>query len=219
MINAILFDLFETLVTESHSAPTRASSLGPALGLEPAAFKAEWRARRPLVTLGKLSFRDALIEISTVLTGTANREAVRLACEQRLREKLIAFARPDSEIERMVRELRARNVKLGVVSNCFAEGAYGWSTWPLAREFECRVFSCEAGLAKPDPAIYRAAMRELGVEPATTVYVGDGGDDELAGAERAGLRAFRAEWFVKSGRPNGTGLTTCQDVLRALLSA
>ena len=105
MINAILFDLFETLVTESHSAPTRASSLGPALGLEPAAFKAEWRARRPLVTLGKLSFRDALLEISTVLTGTANREAVRLACEQRLREK-----RPHGNQIRLKRTLRREPV-------------------------------------------------------------------------------------------------------------
>ena len=65
------------------------------------------------------------------------------------------------------------------------------------------MFSCEAGLAKPDPEIYRKAMRELGVEAETTVYVGDGGDDELAGAQRAGLRAFRAEWFVKSVNSKG----------------
>ena len=103
----------------------------------------------------------------------------------------------------MVRELRARHVTLGVISNCFSEGASAWSTWPLAREFESRVFSCEAGLAKPDPEIYRKAMRELGVEAETTVYVGDGGDDELAGAQRAGLRAFRAQWFVKSVNSKG----------------
>ena len=129
MINAILFDLFETLVTESHYAPTRASSLGPALGLDPAPFKVEWKARRHLVTLGRLSFRDALSEISRTLIGRVNEKAVQHACEQRLREKLIAFVRPDPEIEHMVRELRARNVKLGVISNCFAEGASAWSTW------------------------------------------------------------------------------------------
>ena len=213
MITTVLFDLFETLVTESHSTPTRASSLGPALGLDRAAFKAEWKARRPLVTLGRLSFRDALIEISAVLSGTVNDEAVERACEQRLREKLISFARPHADVEHMVRELRARHVTLGVISNCFSEGASAWSTWPLAREFESRVFSCEAGLAKPDPEIYRKAMRELGVEAETTVYVGDGGDDELAGAQRAGLRAFRAQWFVKSVNSKGTDLATCRDVL------
>ena len=195
MITAVLFDLFETLVTESHYAPTRAGSLGPALGLDRAAFKVEWKARRPLVVLGQLSFADALTEISMTLIGRVNAEAVRQAIEQRLSEKVLAFARRDPSVEHMIRELRARSIRLGVISNGFAEDVHAWPTWPLAREFEGRVFSCEAVLAKPDPEIYRKAMRELGVEPATTIYVGDGGDDELAGAERAGLRAFRATWF------------------------
>ena len=52
MISAVLFDLYETLVTESHSTPTRAASLGPALGVDPTAFKVQWKARRPLVILG-----------------------------------------------------------------------------------------------------------------------------------------------------------------------
>jgi HAD superfamily hydrolase (TIGR01509 family) len=223
MINAILFDLFETLVTESHSTPTRAGSLGTSLGLDRAAFKTEWKARRPLVTLGRLSFADALTEISTVLSGRVNEEAVQHACEQRRQEKVIAFAQRDPDVEHMIHELHARRIRLGVISNGFAEDVSPWSTWPLAREFECRIFSCEAGLAKPDPEIYRTAMRELGVEAATTVYIGDGGDDELAGAERAGLRAFRATWFsgrqggpMKQGGPEGpplrADLTRCDEV-------
>jgi putative hydrolase of the HAD superfamily len=214
MINAILFDLFETLVTESHYAPTRASSLGPALGLDPAAFKAQWKARRPLIVLGRLSFADALTEISRGLIGRVNEDAVQHACEQRLGEKVIAFARRDPGVEHLIRELRARSVRLGVVSNAFAEDVQAWPTWPLAREFECCVFSCEAGLAKPDPEIYRKAMRELGVEPTTTVYVGDGGDDELAGAKRAGLRAFSAAWFSASSRESLDYpiLSTCEEL-------
>jgi hypothetical protein len=34
MVRAVLFDLFETLVTESETLPARASRLGDALGLE-----------------------------------------------------------------------------------------------------------------------------------------------------------------------------------------
>jgi hypothetical protein len=41
MVKAVLFDLFETLVTESGTQPTRASRLGGALGLEDAAFRVE----------------------------------------------------------------------------------------------------------------------------------------------------------------------------------
>ena len=50
---------------------------------------------------------------------------------------------------------------------------------------------------KPDPQIYRTTIEQLGVNPAETLYIGDGGDDELAGAERAGLRAAQAGWFVR----------------------
>ena len=63
------------------------------------------------------------------------------------------------------------------------------------------------------------AVSELRVEPDTTVFIGDDGDNELAGAEQAGLRAFRAEWFGRRGSyagaasGNAPGFATPQDVL------
>jgi FMN phosphatase YigB (HAD superfamily) len=59
------------------------------------------------------------------------------------------------------------------------------------------VFSCEVGLAKPDPHIYVEAVRRLQVDVSETWFIGDGGDDELSGTERAGLRAFKALWFLR----------------------
>lgn len=44
MIEAVLFDLFETLITESGLAPTRASSLARVLGVEETRYRAEWKA-------------------------------------------------------------------------------------------------------------------------------------------------------------------------------
>jgi putative hydrolase of the HAD superfamily len=60
------------------------------------------------------------------------------------------------------------------------------------------VFSFAVGVVKPDPRIYLNAIEQLGVKPEDALYIGDGGDDELAGAQRAGLRAARADWFVCS---------------------
>ena len=59
------------------------------------------------------------------------------------------------------------------------------------------MFSCEVGLAKPDPAIYLEATRRLRVDVSDAWFIGDGMDDELSGAAQAGLRAFRALWFLK----------------------
>jgi putative hydrolase of the HAD superfamily len=44
-------------------------------------------------------------------------------------------------------------------------------------------------MRKPDPRIYRLACEELGVEPEEAMFVGDGANDELAGAERVGMRS------------------------------
>ena len=61
--------------------------------------------------------------------------------------------------------------------------------------FDASVFSFDIGAAKPDPGIYLEATRRLRVEPGNAVFVGDGADDELVGAERAGLRPAQAAWF------------------------
>jgi putative hydrolase of the HAD superfamily len=215
MINAVLFDLFETLITESHLRPTRASSLGPSLGLERDAYRKEWKARRPRIVVGTLSFADALTEVSEALAGTASKIAIQDIRQQRIREKAAAYADVDNQLVTLVTELARRGVRLGVISNGFKEDVLGWPDCSLAPLIQCTVFSCEEGVAKPDPEIYLRAVRRLGARPENTVYIGDGGDHELAGAEEAGLRACRAAWFVPASpdpRP-WPELARCVDVL------
>ena len=55
-------------------------------------------------------------------------------------------------------------------------------------KFDKSVTDFAAITAKPDAGIYRIAARRLGFEPATVVFIGDGGDRELEGAEQAGFR-------------------------------
>ena len=49
------------------------------------------------------------------------------------------------------------------------------------------MLSAAVRLAKPDARIYRLAARILGVPPAGCLYLGDGGDHELAGARNVGM--------------------------------
>jgi putative hydrolase of the HAD superfamily len=115
----------------------------------------------------------------------------------------------------LIAELARRNIRLGVISNGFKEDVLPWPASALAPAFRCTAFSCDEGVAKPDPEIYLRAVRRLGARPETTVYIGDGGDSELAGAEKAGLRAYRAAWFVPKSRDPlpWPELARCDDVL------
>lgn len=194
--SCVLFDLFETLVTELNTAPPRASSLGERLGLDPGRFRAEWRRRRPDVLLGRCSFRQALAETTIALGGGITEEALESICAERVRAKASVLHSVEPPVLATLEALRRRGLNLGVVSNCMSEDVAAWGESTLRPYFQVVVFSFGAGLAKPDPRIYRLACRQLGVEPGSTLFIADGANDELTGAERAGLSARRALWFL-----------------------
>lgn len=86
----------------------------------------------------------------------------------------------DLDLIGYIRSLRPR-YRTGIISNA----------WPGVREahqahlngetFDVIVYSAEVGLAKPDPAIYRLALRQLGVAASEAVFV----DDVLENVEAA----------------------------------
>jgi len=218
MIKAILFDLYETLVSQSGANVPRAGALGQALGLDPIAYRKEWKRLRPLVLRGAMTFRESLMECGRRLGTTISDDRVQRACDDRARANTSLLHNVDPALTSLARDLHARGVRLAAISNCIAEDAAGWGGSGLAPYFDCAVFSCTAGVTKPDPRIYHEALRQLAVEPADALYIGDGGDDELAGAERAGLRAAQATWFVSREPVPGIPLLgTYNDVRRLAL--
>jgi putative hydrolase of the HAD superfamily len=195
-IRAVLFDLYETLVTERGLPIPRASALGGTLGVDGGAFRVAWRECRPLIVRGRLTFGDALTDIGAHLGVAIDSGLVRRVCRERVQAKRLVLQRIHPDVLAVIGNLRSRNIRLGVVSNCFPEDVEAWPGCALAPQFTTAVFSFTVGMAKPEPEIYVEAVRRLGVEPEAALFVGDGADEELTGARRAGLRAARAAWFV-----------------------
>jgi putative hydrolase of the HAD superfamily len=90
-------------------------------------------------------------------------------------------------------KLRDRGFRLGLISVCSEDVPELWLETPFHGLFDAEVFSCSVGLMKPDPRIYLLACERLGVAPEEVVYVGDGANDELAGAARVGMTAVLLE--------------------------
>ena len=86
-------------------------------------------------------------------------------------------------------ELQRRGFKRGVISVCSSDVEEVWDETELAPYVDDVVLSCAVGLSKPDPRIYELACERLEVTPDECVFVGDGANDELAGAQRVGMRA------------------------------
>jgi putative hydrolase of the HAD superfamily len=91
------------------------------------------------------------------------------------------------EVERTLRELRALGYPIGLVSNCTEDVALCWPESNLAPLVDHAVFSATAGCAKPEARIYRLVCDGLGLDPSDCLFVGDGANDELAGAAAVGM--------------------------------
>ena len=89
-------------------------------------------------------------------------------------------------------------LRLGVISNMdtvYQRSKLGFVG--LADRFGCLICADAVGVAKPDPAIFRAGCCALGLRPEETAYVGDRLDIDAIGARDAGLLGI---WLDRSGR-------------------
>lgn len=86
-----------------------------------------------------------------------------------------------------LRALRARGIRIGIVSNVPQDLRPIFAAHGLADLVDAFTHSFEVGVEKPDPAIFLRACETLGTEPAETLMVGDHPVAD-AGAQRAGLR-------------------------------
>jgi putative hydrolase of the HAD superfamily len=98
----------------------------------------------------------------------------------------------------LLESLRARGLRLGLVSNALDPG---WllhadlEELGIAERIDFAVFSSEAGVRKPHPAIFRRALDALGVEPEEALFVGDRRVEDVGGASAVGMRTVQALWF------------------------
>lgn len=199
MRQAVIFDLYETLITENHPEwHNDSSSPAGVLGIDEQVFGAAWTRAYTLRMTGHFpDYATALRAICTELGIQTTGAAIEQLQQARTVAKARPFVRMEEDILMMLDTLRERGWTIGVITNCTFDEVAAWETSPLAERVDCPIYSCAVGQIKPDSAIYRLACSRLEVDPAQAVFVGDGGSDELRGAQAAGLKAIWATWFIE----------------------
>ena len=95
------------------------------------------------------------------------------------------------DVGRLLAGLRARGLRIGVVSNTDTPRRF----FDPDLDVDAVVLSCEVGKRKPHPAIFRRALDELGVRAPETLFVGDSLAEDVAGAAALGMTTVQAVWF------------------------
>jgi putative hydrolase of the HAD superfamily len=191
MIQAVIFDLFGTLVQQFPLDRFEESlrRMGQAVGLRFEEILAAWTKETSFKrhTGGFPSFREELLAICESRGIKPSEEGLTEAVHIRW-EFTRSILIPRHDAVATLREVRSRGLRTGLISDCSLEVPELWRETPFAGLFDVTVFSCRVGTKKPDPRIYAAACEALGVLPSGCVYVGDGFSRELHGAESVGMR-------------------------------
>jgi putative hydrolase of the HAD superfamily len=189
--DAVLFDVGNTLLMLDHDTIAAVA----ATGVRPEDLHAgEPKMWRDLNTrLGDELEGGAKVDIlqfilETLLAGCSDEEIE--SAVQRLvfeHSRFSLWRRINREAHQILGVLRRLGLRVGVVSNSDGRTDALLERTGLKDEFEVIVDSCNVGIAKPDPEIFRIAARRLGVNPARVMYVGDLPIVDVVGAASAAM--------------------------------
>lgn len=207
MTEAVLFDALGTLVRLEPPWEGLPALLRSRHGIE----VSEEDARRAM--LAEMSYyrdhhregRDtqSLAELRQRCAAVLREELPALAplSEEALVEALLEAIRftPYPDAAPALGVVRSLGLRAAVVSNWDCSLGSVLEDLGLGGLLNAVVTSAEVGAAKPDPAIFEAALQEVRCSAEKALFVGDSPETDIAGARRAGIRAVLVDRSVSIG--------------------
>jgi putative hydrolase of the HAD superfamily len=206
MIKAILFDAAGTLIYLTKTVGWHYAFVGREIGLQLSekkldrAFSAAWKqmpARAPIDGAREDDDKPwwrALVEL--VLTQAAP-SLHALDRDNFFEVAYEHFAEPGvwelyPEVPGLLEQLRGR-FHLAVISNFDGRLRVVLERLRISKYFSHVFISSELGADKPDPEIFRRALKLINLNASEVLHVGDDPERDWLAAEKAGLQVFRVK--------------------------
>jgi putative hydrolase of the HAD superfamily len=198
MILGILFDLDDTLTDrdqswlaflESITKPNDALLLPCSLpDVHRLIIEADRGGYRP---------KDELFEeLRTKLPWRMNLSAAEIEAIWRQRFPSCTVLREDAKS--MLKELRARGIRLGIVTNGRVDTQMAKiAAMGVSSLFQAIIISELVGMKKPEPGIFHCALEKLALAPSECLFVGDDPERDVVGPANIGLKTV----WLANGRP------------------
>lgn len=198
MIKAVIFDMYETLITHYESPLYFGRQMAADAGIPENKFGERWHATEDDRSIGKMTFEE-VIEVILRENGCYSEALFHRIVQKRIESKEECFRHIHKEIIPMLDGLKERGIKVGLISNCFSEEAYAIRKSVLFPYFDVAFLSYEQGIQKPNAGIFTGCVAQLGVKADECLYVGDGGSHELEAAREIGMNVVQAVWYLREG--------------------
>lgn len=198
MIQAVIFDMFETLITHYQSPLYFGSQMAKDAGIPEDRFQLLWQSSEYDRCIGRATLEEVLEKILRENQCYSDK-LLKNITQKRIEAKRECFRHLHPEIIPMLSELKERGLLVGLISNCFSEETEVIKRSELFSSFDAAFLSYEQGIRKPDREIFERCMKELSVKAEECLYVGDGGSYELETAKKLGMTAVQAVWYLKEG--------------------
>jgi putative hydrolase of the HAD superfamily len=228
-IDIVLFDLDDTLHDDTYAFSSAAEEVAREVAAEhgidalalKAAYIAEaegfWHRLSPEDLKVKLSsIRAAMWQAALEGVGLVDEDLARRSAERYNVYRMKYFTLVPGALD-LLRSLRDRGVKLGIVTNGLSEThREKIAVLRLSEFFDAIFLADEVGMVKPDPLLFAHACRTLGGAPVHSAMVGDRYDRDIRGALEAGLKTI---WLNVRGEKLPPGATppdaTCGSIAEA----
>ena len=198
MKKAVIFDMYETLITHYKSPLYFSTEMSEDAGLTYDQFYPLWKQSEPDRWVGKMTFEQCIEHIMKTY-NCYSEEKLETIVEKRMATKVEVFTQLHEHIIPMLQKLKEEGIRIGLISNCFSEEVIAIRNSVLAPYFDFLCLSYEQGLQKPDPEIFHRCMDHLHVQPEECLYVGDGGSQELETAKALNMLPLQATWYFQDG--------------------
>lgn len=106
----------------------------------------------------------------------------------------------DYKILEVLSDIKKSGKRLCLISNADVIDVMYWNQSPLSNLFDDAVFSYKVGYVKPQSEIYQIGLDKMNTIPEKSIFIGDGGSDELRGAKRLGMKTILSGYFLEKER-------------------
>jgi len=235
-IDLVLFDLDDTLHDDTYAYQSAAEEVAREVAAEhgvdalalKSAYVAEaegfWHRLSPADLKVKLAgLRASMWQMALDSVGAGgDPELAQRSAERYNAYRVKYFTLFPGAVE-LLRALRERGVKLGIVTNGLSEThREKIALLQIGDYFDAIFLSDEVGMVKPDPLLFAHACRTLGGAPAHGAMVGDRYDRDIRGAMDAGLYTIwlnvRDEELPPGATPPDATCSSIAEVARILLA-